>query len=68
MVEAESHLKMLLASILDLYKVFEHINMLLIGLRDIGLGDSLMATTMIRTMMTRTTLMPRCCAAYYRDG
>jgi hypothetical protein len=41
MVEAESHLKLLLASILDLYKVFEHINMLLIGLRDIGLGDKL---------------------------
>jgi hypothetical protein len=40
-VEAESHLKLLLASILDLYKVFEHINMLLIGLRDIGLGDKL---------------------------
>ena len=41
MVEAERHLKLLLASILDLYKVCEHINKLLIGLRDIGLGDKL---------------------------
>jgi hypothetical protein len=28
MVEADSHLKLLPASILDIYKVFEHIHML----------------------------------------
>ena len=28
MVEADSHLKLLPASILDMYKVFEHIDML----------------------------------------
>ena len=33
MVEADSHLKLLLASILDIYKVFEHIDMLSIGIR-----------------------------------
>ena len=32
MVEAGSHLKLLLASILDIYKVFEHIDMLSIGI------------------------------------
>jgi hypothetical protein len=32
MVEADSHLKLLPASILDIYKVFEHINMLFIGI------------------------------------
>ena len=31
MVEADSHLKLLPTSILDIYKVFEHINMLSIG-------------------------------------
>jgi hypothetical protein len=31
MVEADSHLKLLLASIFDIYKVFEHIDMLSIG-------------------------------------
>jgi hypothetical protein len=31
-VEADSHLKMLPASILDIYKVFEHIDMLFIGI------------------------------------
>ncbi len=30
MLEADSHLKLLPASILDLYKVFEHIDMLFI--------------------------------------
>jgi hypothetical protein len=33
MVEADSHLKLLLAFILDIYKVFEHIDMLSIGIR-----------------------------------
>jgi hypothetical protein len=33
MVEADSHLKLLPASILDIYKVFEHIDMLSIGIR-----------------------------------
>ena len=32
MVEANSHLKLLSASILDIYKVFEHIDMLPIGI------------------------------------
>jgi hypothetical protein len=32
MVEADSHLKLLLASILDIYKVFDHIDMLSIGI------------------------------------
>ncbi len=32
MVEADSHLKLLPASILDIYKVFEHIDMLSIGI------------------------------------
>jgi hypothetical protein len=32
MVEADSHLKLLPTSILDIYKVFEHINMLFIGI------------------------------------
>ena len=35
MVESNSHLKLLSASILDIYKVFEHIDMLSIG---IGIG------------------------------
>jgi len=33
MVEAGSHLKLLSASILDIYKMFEHINMLSIGIQ-----------------------------------
>ena len=33
MVEADSHLKLLPLSILDIYKVFEHIDMLSIGIR-----------------------------------
>ena len=33
MVEADSHLKLLPVSILDIYKVFEHINMLSIGMQ-----------------------------------
>ena len=33
MFEADSHLKLLLPSILDMYKVFEHINMLSIGIQ-----------------------------------
>ncbi len=33
MVEADSHLKLLLASILDIYKVFEHIDMLSISIQ-----------------------------------
>ena len=33
MVEADSHLKLLLASILDIYKVFEHIDMLSMGIQ-----------------------------------
>jgi hypothetical protein len=33
MVEAGSHLKLLPTSILDLYKVFEHIDMLSIGIQ-----------------------------------
>jgi hypothetical protein len=41
MVEADSHLKLLPIIILDMYKVFEHINMRSIGLRDIRLGDEL---------------------------
>ena len=43
MVEADCHLNLLPASILDMYKVFEHIDMLSIGLRlrDIGLGNEL---------------------------
>ncbi len=32
MVEADSHLKLLLTSILDIYKVIEHIDMLSIGI------------------------------------
>jgi hypothetical protein len=32
MVEADSHLKLLPASILNIYKVFEHINILSIGI------------------------------------
>jgi hypothetical protein len=32
MFEADSHLKLLLAFILDIYKVFEHIDMLSIGI------------------------------------
>ncbi len=32
MVEADSHLKLLPASILDIYEVFEHIDMLSIGI------------------------------------
>ena len=32
MVEAESHLKLLPTSILDIYKVFDHIDMLFIGM------------------------------------
>jgi hypothetical protein len=32
MVEADSHLKLLTTSILDIYKVFEHIEMLSIGI------------------------------------
>jgi hypothetical protein len=33
MVEADSHLKLLSASILDIYKVFEHIDMLSLGIQ-----------------------------------
>ncbi len=33
MVEADSHLKLFPQSILDIYEVFEHINMLSIGIR-----------------------------------
>ena len=33
MVEADSHLKLLPASILDTYKVFEQIDMLFIGIQ-----------------------------------
>ncbi len=33
MVEADSHLKLNPPSILDIYKVFEHIDMLSIGVR-----------------------------------
>ncbi len=33
MDEADSHLKLLPASILDIYKVFEHIDMLSMGIR-----------------------------------
>ncbi len=32
MVEADSHLKLLPLSMLDIYKVFEHIDMLSIGI------------------------------------
>ncbi len=32
MVEADSHLKLLPASILDIYKVFEHIDALFMGI------------------------------------
>jgi hypothetical protein len=32
MIETDSHLKLLLTSILDLYKVIEHIGMLSIGI------------------------------------
>ena len=34
MVEADSHLKLLHTSILDIYKVFEHIDMLSIGIQN----------------------------------
>jgi hypothetical protein len=33
MVEADSHLKLLSTSILDIYKVFEHIDMLSMGIQ-----------------------------------
>ncbi len=33
MVEADNHLKQLPLSILDIYKAFEHIDMLFIGIR-----------------------------------
>jgi hypothetical protein len=33
MVEADRHLKLLLSSILDIYKVFEHIDMLSMGIQ-----------------------------------
>jgi hypothetical protein len=33
MVEADSHLKLLSASILDIYNVFEHIDMLSMGMQ-----------------------------------
>jgi hypothetical protein len=33
MVEADSHLKLLPTSILDIYKVFEHIDMLSMGMQ-----------------------------------
>ncbi len=33
MVEADSHLKLLLTSILDIYKVIEHIDMLSMGIQ-----------------------------------
>jgi hypothetical protein len=33
MVEADSHLKLLPASIFNIYKVFEHIDMLSIGIQ-----------------------------------
>jgi hypothetical protein len=33
MVEADSHLKLLLTSILDIYKMFEHIDMLYMGIQ-----------------------------------
>jgi hypothetical protein len=33
MVEADSHLQLLLTSILDIYKVFEHVDMLSIGIQ-----------------------------------
>ena len=32
MVEADSHLKLLPASVLEMYKVFEHIDVLYIGI------------------------------------
>ena len=43
MVEADCHLNLFPASIFDMYKVSEHIDMLSIGLRlqDIGLGNEL---------------------------
>ncbi len=33
MVEADSHLKLFLTSILDMYKVFEHIDIIYIGIQ-----------------------------------
>ncbi len=33
MVEADSHLKLLPVSILDIYKVFEHIDMLFVAMQ-----------------------------------
>jgi hypothetical protein len=33
MIEADSHLKLLLASILDIYNMFEHIDMPSMGIR-----------------------------------
>jgi hypothetical protein len=39
MVEAESHLKLLSASILDMYKVFEHIDMLSIDILSSSLNQ-----------------------------
>ncbi len=41
MVEADSHLNLLPVFILDIHKVFEHIDMLSIGLRDIRHDDEL---------------------------
>ena len=35
MVEADSHLKPFLPSILDIYKVFEHIDMLVKGIQEL---------------------------------
>jgi hypothetical protein len=41
MVEADSHLKLLPASILDTYNAFEHIDMLSMGMWLLNLGTSL---------------------------
>ena len=64
MVEADSHLSLLPVYILDISKVFVHIiDMLFIGLRDIGLGDVLDGDNVDENI----NVVPRCCAAYYRD-
>ncbi len=59
MVEADSHLQLFPASILDIYKVYEHIDMLLIAIissilnsltaKYVLAGETLVATNSIST-------------------
>jgi hypothetical protein len=68
MVEADSHLKLLPTSIFDIYKVFEHIDMLSIGIwlqpyiviptlisSDFGVLDHLWSQTDVITSWLRLT-------------